>query len=76
MAESYVVVSFAAGESVDFRHFGLREGARAFFEGQLSAWDRAEIWRVRADDATSAIAAAELGEGELLEVRARGRMAS
>jgi hypothetical protein len=73
MAESYVVVSFAAGEIANFRHFGLREGARAFSEGQLSDWDRAEIWRVRADDASSAIAAAELGEGELLEVR-RGRM--
>ena len=76
MAQSYVVVSFAAGETAAFKHFGLWEGAKAFSEDHISACDRAEIWRVRADDASSAIAAAELGEGELLEVHARRRMVS
>jgi hypothetical protein len=71
MAQSYVVVSFAAGETAAFKHFGLWEGAKAFSQDHLPACDRAEIWRVRADDATSAIAAAELGEGELLEVHAK-----
>src|SRR5579871_799246 len=55
MAQSYVVVSFAAGETAAFKHFGLWEGAKAFSEDHISGCDRAEIWRVRADDASSAI---------------------